>query len=38
MKFQKAKETDFHIIQKFYWDVIEDIHRKNVNNENLVWE
>ena len=38
MKFQKAKETDFYIIQKFYWDVIEDIHRKNVNNENLGWE
>ena len=38
MKFQKASETDFHIIQKFYWDVIDNIHRNNVNNENLGWE
>ena len=38
MKFQKASETDFHIIQQFYWDVIDDIHRNNVNNENLGWE
>ena len=35
MKFQKASEEDFFIIQKFYWDVIEEIHRNNVNNENL---
>ena len=38
MKFQKASETDFHIIQKFYWDVIDNIHRNNVNIENLGWE
>ena len=38
MKFQKACEADFRNIQKFYWDVIEDIHRNNVNNENLGWE
>ena len=38
MKFQKASETDFHIIQKFYGDVIDNIHRNNVNNENLGWE
>ena len=38
MKFQKASEADFLIIQKFYWDVIDDIHRNNVNNENLGWE
>ena len=35
MKFQKASEADFHTIQKFYWNVIENIHRNNVNNENL---
>ena len=38
MKFQKASETDFHSIQKFYWDVIDDIRRNNVNHENLGWE
>ena len=38
MTFQKASESDFHIIQKFYWDVIDDIHSNNVNNENLGWE
>ena len=38
MTFQKASESDFHIIQKFYWDVIDNIHRNNVNNENLGWE
>ena len=38
MKFQKASETDFHSIQKFYWDVIDEIHRNNVNHENLGWE
>ena len=38
MKFQKASEADFHMIQKFYWNVIDDIHRNNVNNENLGWE
>ena len=38
MKFQKASEADFHIIQKFYWNVIDDIHRNNVHNENLGWK
>ncbi len=38
MKFQKASESDFRMIQRFYWDVIDDIHRNNVNNENLGWE
>ena len=38
MKFQKASEADFYTIQKFYWDVIENIHRNNINNENLGWE
>ncbi len=38
MRFQKASEADFYTIQKFYWDVIENIHRNNVNNENLGWE
>lgn len=38
MKFQKASEADFHMIQKFYWNVIDDIHRNNVNNENLGWK
>ncbi len=38
MKFQKASVTDFHTIRKFYWNVIDDIHRNNVNNENLGWE
>lgn len=28
----------FALSRKFYWDVIEDIHRNNVNNENLGWE
>ena len=37
MKFQKASVTDFHTIRKFYWNVIDDIHRNNVNNENLGW-
>ena len=38
MSFQKATITDFRIIQKFYWDVIDNIHRNNINNENLGWE
>lgn len=38
MKFQKANVDDFRIIQKFYWDVIENIHKNNINNENLGWE
>ena len=35
ISFQKATITDFHMIQRFYWDVIDNIHR---NNENLGWE
>ena len=38
MKFQKASGADFHIIQEFYWNVIDDIHRNNVKNENLGWK
>lgn len=38
MNFQKASEADFCTIQKFYGDVIDNIHRYNVNNENLGWE
>lgn len=38
MKFQKANKKDFARIQHFYWNVIEDIHKNNVNNENLGWE
>ena len=38
MKFHKADKKDFARIQHFYWDVIEDIHKNNVNNENLGWE
>ncbi len=38
MIFQKASDSDFHMIQKFYWDLIDNIHRNNVNNENLGWE
>lgn len=38
MSFQKATIPDFHMIQKFYWDVIDNIHKNNVNNENLGWE
>ena len=38
LHFQKAKEEDFSTIQKFYWNVIDDIHKNNVNNENLGWE
>lgn len=38
MKFQKAGENDFPAIQKFYWDVIDGIHKNNKNNENLGWE
>ena len=38
MNFQKASETDFYIIQKFYWDVIDNIHKNNVENQNLGWE
>ncbi len=38
MKLQKADEHDFPAIQRFYWDVIEDIHKNNRNNENLGWK
>lgn len=38
MRFQKANQSDFLAIQKFYWDVIEHIHKSNINNENLGWE
>lgn len=38
MSFQKATTMNFRIIQKFYWDVIDNIHRNNANNENLGWE
>lgn len=35
MRFQRAVEKDFADIQKFYWDVIDNIHKNNINNENL---
>ena len=38
MNFQKASVTDFHMVRKFYWNVIDDIHRNNVKNENLGWK
>ena len=38
MNFQKASETDFCTIQKFYWDVIDNIHKNNTENKNLGWE
>ena len=38
MIFQKASDSDFHMIQKFYWDLIDNIHRNTVNNEKLGWE
>ena len=38
MEFQKARENDFLKIQKFYWDVIDNIHKNNTKNENLGWE
>lgn len=38
MKFAKAYTNDFLKIQKFYWDVIDDIHINNLKNENLGWE
>ena len=38
MNFQIARGADFCTIQKFYWDVIDNIHKNNVNNENLGWE
>lgn len=38
MEFQKSGVEDFALIQKFYWDVIDDIHKNNINNENLGWE
>lgn len=38
MNFQKANENDFPAIQKFYWNVIDGIHKNNTKNENLGWE
>ena len=38
MRFQKANENDFAVIQKFYWDVIDHIHENNIGSENLGWE
>ncbi len=38
MLFQKSSEADFANIQKFYWDVIDAIHKNNKANENLGWE
>lgn len=38
MVFRKAVVTDFPVIQNFYWDVIDSIHKNNVNHENLGWE
>ena len=33
MNFQKASEADFCTIQKFYWDVIDNIHKNNTENK-----
>ena len=38
MEFKPAQVSDFEAIRNFYWDVIDDIHLHNVNNENLGWE
>lgn len=38
MNFQKASETDFRMIQKFYWDVTDHIHENKTKNEKLGWE
>lgn len=38
MNFQKTSEADFCTIQKFYWDVIDNIHKNNTENKNLGWE
>ena len=38
MEFKPAHVSDFDAIRDFYWDVIDDIHLHNVNNENLGWE
>ena len=38
MEFEKANVEEFTVIQKFYWDVIDNIHKHNVNNENHGWE
>ena len=38
MNFQKAGEADFSLIQRFYWNVIDSIHKNNIKNENLGWE
>lgn len=36
--FEKANPDEFTDIQHFYWRVIDDIHKNNVNHENLGWE
>lgn len=38
MTFEQAHEADFAAIQRFYWDVIDDIHKNNVRGETLGWE
>ena len=38
VEFTKADINEFERIQRFYWNVIDDIHQNNVNNENLGWE
>ena len=38
MEFMPARISDFEAIRDFYWDVIDDIHLHNINNENLGWE
>lgn len=38
LQFQKARKENFADIQAFYWNVIDDIHKNNVNHENLGWE
>ena len=38
VEFTKADINEFERIQRFYWNVIDDIHKNNVNNENLGWE
>lgn len=38
MNFQKASDADFYIIQEFYWDVIDNVHKNNIENKNLGWE
>ena len=38
VNFQRANENDFLSVRQFYWNVIDDIHKNNINNENLGWE